>query len=229
MATPGNGLVVPTLGRMEVLDVEKVRVLKLQEQVVNRGDFFLAGGTGLGLHLGHRKSMDLDWFTPKEFDPEKLKDALERLPEAPTQIEQQGKQTLRAFYGDLETSFILYQQVRSTPERFIIAGANIPVADIKLIAAMKAAAVHDRGFKRDFVDIHAICKLPGWSVSKFVEVATKSLPLSTEQVRLSLTYFADAEKQRMPAGCTISWERIKADLGKGVKDSKRNRQQDIDR
>ncbi len=178
---------MPNPVHLEVLDIDKIRVLKLQEQVVKLGEFFLAGGTGLGLRLGHRKSMDLDWFTAKEFDPEKLKNALKRLPEAPTRIEPQGKQTLRAFYGDLETSFILYQQVKGTPERFRIADANVPIAGLELMAAMKAAAVHDRGFKRDFVDIHAICKQPGWSVSRFVDVVTKNLPLSSEQVLLSLT------------------------------------------
>ena len=63
---------MPTPVRLEVLDVDKIRVRKLQEQVVNSGKCFLAGGTGLGLRLGHRKSMDLDWFTAKEFDPDKL-------------------------------------------------------------------------------------------------------------------------------------------------------------
>ncbi len=33
----------------------------------------------------------------------------------------------------------------------------------------------------------------------------------------------------MPLGCTIPWERIKAEISKGVKDSERKRQQKIDR
>ncbi|MBK7852814.1 MAG: nucleotidyl transferase AbiEii/AbiGii toxin family protein [Bacteroidetes bacterium] len=30
--------------------------------------FYLVGGTALALHLGHRISVDLDFFTSKEFD-----------------------------------------------------------------------------------------------------------------------------------------------------------------
>ena len=30
--------------------------------------FNLAGGTSLALYLGHRRSVDLDFFTPKPFD-----------------------------------------------------------------------------------------------------------------------------------------------------------------
>ena len=37
-------------------------------------DFYLAGGTSLSLRLGHRKSVDLDYFINKEIDTLKLKD-----------------------------------------------------------------------------------------------------------------------------------------------------------
>jgi len=30
--------------------------------------FYLARGTALAIHLGHRVSVDLDWFTPHPFD-----------------------------------------------------------------------------------------------------------------------------------------------------------------
>ena len=36
-------------------------------------DFALAGGTSLALQLGHRISIDLDFFTLKEFNSEKRK------------------------------------------------------------------------------------------------------------------------------------------------------------
>jgi hypothetical protein len=78
---------------------------------------------------------------------------------------------VRAYYGTLETSFITYGQVPASPEIMKIAGTEIPVADISIIAAMKAVAFHDRGAKRDFVDIHAICAQPDWSVERFIKHA----------------------------------------------------------
>src|SRR5438552_11894884 len=41
--------------------------------------FYLAGGTALALHLGHRKSADLDLFSADAFDEEMLLGRLKRL------------------------------------------------------------------------------------------------------------------------------------------------------
>jgi hypothetical protein len=199
-----------------VLDPDKTRVIRLQADLVREGNFFLAGGVGLALRLGHRLSADLDWFTPRRFDAGELQRRLEDLAEKPSQILRQGCHTVRAYYGLLETSFISYEQVPAKPEIMKVAGTEIPVADMEIIAAMKAAAVHDRGAKRDFIDIHAICTQPGWSVARFIEHAARMLPFAPEQVARALTYYADAESDPMPAGCTISWQKTKADLSLGV-------------
>ena len=71
---------------------------------MREGPFFLAGGTGIGLRLGHRMSRDIDWFTASSFDANALAARLMELPEKPTEIAQQGPHTLRAHYGELETS-----------------------------------------------------------------------------------------------------------------------------
>jgi Nucleotidyl transferase AbiEii toxin, Type IV TA system len=76
-----------------------------------------------------------------------------------------------------------------------LAGTEIPLADLELMAAMKAAALHDRGAKRDFIDIHAICSQPAWSVPRFIEHAARMLPLEPAQIRLALTYYVDADKE----------------------------------
>ncbi len=34
--------------------------------------FYMGGGTGLALQLGHRRSVDLDFFTNDPFDPSNL-------------------------------------------------------------------------------------------------------------------------------------------------------------
>jgi len=41
--------------------------------------FYLSGGTGLALHLGHRESEDLDFFSQKQFDPVQLQVKLQVL------------------------------------------------------------------------------------------------------------------------------------------------------
>jgi len=213
----------------QVLDKDKKRVIRLQAELVRERGFFLAGGTGLGLRLGHRLSDDLDWFTPTPFEAKGLIARLNSLSEKPTEIVQHGAQTVRAYYGKLETSFITYAQVPASPERVLIDGAEIPIADISILAAMKAAALHDRGARRDFIDVHAIASLPGWSVGRFIDHVRHQLPLQPKQIALSLTYFVDAEKQPMPRGCKVSWTQVKEDLQKGVRDWERKRDRRVER
>lgn len=213
----------------EVLDRDKLRVIRLQADLVREGQFFLAGGTGLGLRLGHRISDDLDWFTPNHFDAKALAARLAALPEKPTETRQDGRYTVRAYYGTLETSFISYEQVPARPESLCIAGMKIPIADIDILAAMKAAVVHDRGAKRDFIDVHGISRLPGWSVGRFIEHGARMLPLEEAQIALALTYFVDADKDPMPRGCKVSWTTVKAGLVKGVREWERKRKRGIER
>jgi hypothetical protein len=42
-------------------------------------DFYLAGGTALALQIGHRLSIDLDFFSGKEFDPKIFIKEIQRL------------------------------------------------------------------------------------------------------------------------------------------------------
>jgi hypothetical protein len=210
----------------KVLDDDKRRIIRLQAEIVRSGGFFLAGGTGLGLRLGHRLSDDLDWFTPRPFSVKELMSKLEELPEKPTLLRQDGHYTLRAYYGTLETSFIRYEQVPAQPEASTVARAKIPIADLDVLAVMKAAVLHDRGARRDFIDVHAISTIPGWSVGRFIDHGARHLPLGPEQIALALTYFADAEKDPMPRGCKVSWAKVKATLTKGIREWQTGRKHD---
>jgi len=52
----------------EILSNKTKEVLIKLKQLPMLGQFFLAGGTGLALQLGHRISYDLDFFTEEKFD-----------------------------------------------------------------------------------------------------------------------------------------------------------------
>lgn len=66
--------------------------------------FSLAGGTALSLLIGHRKSIDLDMFTPDEFNP--------------TQIEEYLQKNY-AFRGDFLEGFSLKGEVNGVKLDFI--------------------------------------------------------------------------------------------------------------
>jgi hypothetical protein len=212
-----------------VLDGDKRRVIALQTEVIEREQFFLAGGTGLGVRLRHRVSRDIDWFTAKPFDATRVAQALGALAEKPTDVTVQGPHTVRAYYGTLETSFIQYTQVSARPEVLTEGKLKIPVADMETLALMKAAALHDRGTQRDFIDVHAICATPGWSVARFIDVATTRLPFSPMQIKLALTYFEDADRQALPIDYSVPWKQVKADLQRGVQKWERSRDRGLGR
>ena len=218
-----------TAVQLQVLDQQKRRVLAAQAEVTRAGEFYLAGGNGLALRLGHRKSRDFDWFTPHRFSPGELVVKLKTLSLKPSSFStKSGAHTVRASYGDLETSFIYYGQSKASPELVSVAKAEIFLADVAQLAAMKAAAVHDRGLRRDFIDIHTICQQPGWSVGRFIEHAARRLPLSPEQVARALTYFADAVDD-MPEGFKTPWKKVQKDLTDGVRAWEKERDQDLGR
>lgn len=205
------------------LPADQERVLLLQSGVARLRGFYLAGGTGLALRLGHRLSADIDWFTAGTFSAPELLADLGSLGEVPTHVNVQDEHTVRAYYGTLETSFIRYAQVLPQPEMLQISGQSVPVADTQLAAAMKAGAIYQRGTKRDFIDVHAITKMPGWSVARFIEVATQKLPLSAAELTRALCYFGDAEREPMPRGCTVEWSVVKREIANGVRVWQRER------
>jgi hypothetical protein len=55
--------------RLEALDESARAVLEAHAAIAHAEGFYPAGGTALALQLGHRRSVDFDWFTDAEFDP----------------------------------------------------------------------------------------------------------------------------------------------------------------
>jgi hypothetical protein len=55
---------------IDILDKKRKEILPRLK--IFSSSFYLAGGTGLALQLGHRDSVDFDFFTSKSFDNVKL-------------------------------------------------------------------------------------------------------------------------------------------------------------
>ena len=56
----------------EVLPPEQQDVLRQLGRVAKDLGYYLGGGTAVAIHLGHRRSVDLDWFTERMDDPLRL-------------------------------------------------------------------------------------------------------------------------------------------------------------
>lgn len=171
-------------------------------------DAYLAGGTAVALHLGHRVSVDFDFFMPKKFVPRSFAEALSRL--GPFQEEQADKGTVLGRFAGVKFSLFHYgYPLLYPPKKYL----SLDIADIRDIAAMKIDAVASRGARRDFIDLYYICraghKLAGildWYDRKYGKLASNLVHLQK-----SLVFFDDAEIDEMPRMLKeTTWKEVKS-------------------
>ncbi|MFZ5366185.1 MAG: nucleotidyl transferase AbiEii/AbiGii toxin family protein [Patescibacteria group bacterium] len=170
-------------------------------------DGYLAGGSALALHLGHRYSLDFDFFTPRSFDAKQLTLKLGKL--GNFKKETIKSDTIVGEFNKVKFSFFYfpYPLVKKLG-RFL----NLQLADPADIGAMKIAAIVDRGTKRDFIDLYFLIKEKYQieEILKFYNKKYQKLSENIYSIIKSLKYFEDAEESEMPRMIKkISWEEIK--------------------
>ena len=187
--------------------------------------FYLAGGTGLALHLGHRFSVDLDFFSPDEdaVGPGQ-RDAMRSLLTDPSlNITYDNDGTFAATWQGVGISFFRLPLYPLVQEPLLV--EEVPVATLAEIGAMKLAAIIDRGTRKDLVDVY--CLLQFVSLEAIFEVAAvkyarvRSFPISAMR---ALAYFADAEALPMPRMLDRTpWSKMKKFLeGQALQVGRRN-------
>lgn len=171
-------------------------------------DTFLAGGSSLALQFGHRISVDFDFFTPSPFESKKIIEKLKKIGKFIFQ-EAAEKNTLLGLFENVKFSLFLYEYpLIFKPIEYL----NIRLAHPKDIAAMKLAAIMDRGTKKDFIDMYFLNK-KGISIEQafqYYDKKYKSLANNLYSLVKSLSYFEDADKLEMPKMIEkVDWEKIK--------------------
>jgi predicted nucleotidyltransferase component of viral defense system len=195
---------------MECLPSKTRKALRFfsTSSIVNR-DWYLAGGTALTLQAGHRRSVDLDFFTSKDsFNESAFERKLLRTKKWQTTLRETG--TLYGEYDGAKMSFIAYPFFHPSLDRFNV--GSVQVLTQEDIAVMKVIAVSQRGRKRDFIDLHWYCTHVE-SLTSLLKRAPKQYPGQEENVPhflKSLVYFEDAESDPMPQMTySVSWNSVK--------------------
>ena len=168
---------------------------------------YLAGGTALCLQIGHRISMDLDFFTPKEFDAKELIRSLERV--GKFKLEKQSWGTILGTLEGIKFSIFVYKYPHLFPFKSIF---GINILDVRDIAAMKIDAISTRGIRRDFIDLYFICRegIPLREILSLYNRKYGTLTSNIIHIQKSLVYFIDAEATPMPKMLKkVDWEDIK--------------------
>ena len=171
-------------------------------------DAYLAGGTAAALQLGHRISVDFDFFTAKEFVPKVFSDGLSKL--GPFSGEQADKGTVSGVFKGVKFSLFTYKYPLIFPA---LNYSALRIADVRDIAAMKIDAIASRGAKRDFVDLYFICGA-GYTLGEILKFYHKKYGAAASangiHIQKSLVFFNDAEPDKMPKMLKeAEWEEIK--------------------
>jgi hypothetical protein len=185
--------------RWEALTAETQAAFRLTSHLRFIRGYYLAGGTGLALHLGHRFSIDLDYFSPEKdsVNPVERSEIREMLFDPSLSITFDKDTTFVANWRGVGLSFFRLDMYPLVQTPFLLEG--VPVATLEEIGAMKLAAIIDRGSRKDMVDLYFL--LQKTSLEELFQVAAiKYAPIHSFAVTAirGMAYFVDAEKQPMP-------------------------------
>lgn len=172
--------------------------------------FYLAGGTGLALQLGHRISLDLDLFSREEplVGTARLSLVSELGRRSKIAIHENKDGTVHLTMGKTSVSLFAY------PYRLLkksLSWKGLAVASFEDIAAMKLSAVVGRGSRKDFIDLYFLSRKIG--LDEALRAAAKKFSDHADfplQALKSLSFFDDAEREPMPRMLDkTSWRTIR--------------------
>jgi hypothetical protein len=170
-------------------------------------DWTLAGGTGLALQIGHRRSEDFDFFRTRPTPIDEMERRLAAL--GSFESLRRSEHDLTALVLGVKLSFFVVSEPFLRPA---LAYRTFHVAASADIALMKLVAVSGRGSRKDFVDLYFILR-EGAPLADYFALLPRKYGegrVNSYHVLKSLTYFADAEQE--PELATIApfrWEECK--------------------
>lgn len=198
-------------------DTKKYLAILVKENILPK-DTYLAGGTAVALHLGHRVSYDLDFFTLKEFKAEGVLKKLKNITDF--KLDRTDCGTILGNFPTVKFSLFYYQYplIENTADYL-----GIKIASLKDLAASKIGAISSRGTKRDFIDLYYILQSSQvGNLSDFLSYYDRRFQnLASQKVHIlkSLEYFDDANKEEDPKMLAddYSWEEVKRVLQEEIK------------
>ena len=120
-------------------------------------EFVLYGGTAIALWLGHRQSVDFDFFGNVPLDPDRLVPAISFL--AGATVTQREPNTFGCTIdrgGPIKLSFFGVPGLPRLAPAVIAPGNGLRVASLLDLAGTKAAVVQVRAEAKDYIDIDAL-------------------------------------------------------------------------
>jgi len=189
----------PFVPRLEILPPAQRKLWN--ELSETPGEFILYGGTALALHLGHRHSVDFDFFGNRAIDVSKIEQEVSFLKGAA--IIQREKNTLSAIVdrgGPVKVSFFGLPNLFRLSPPLVAKDNGLRVASLLDLAGTKASVVQMRAEAKDYIDIDALIT-KGKVDLPFALSAAQRLygPTFNPQITLkALSFFDDGDLRQLP-------------------------------
>ena len=185
--------------RLDVLPPAQLRLWSELSSVPE--DFVLYGGTALALHLGHRTSVDFDFFSRRSLDIDSLQAGIPFLAEA--RVLQREKNTLTAIVDRGEpvmVSFFGVPKLAILTPPHVVEANNMRVASMIDLAGTKASVVQVRAEAKDYLDIDALMRLGNISLPAALSAAQRiyGSSFNPEITLKALSYFDDGNLRELP-------------------------------
>lgn len=187
-------------------------------EVKNYG-FMLFGGTAIALQLGHRQSVDFDFFATERFN-EGVKDFLKKLNESLNAIVLQNQTDTMTFQtsNGVKVSFFGNLDFVKTTNPISTADDTLKIASLSTLLAAKLKVINDRAEWKDYADIANILRSGRTTLdiglNRFGQIWGNEIP--KQQILKSLTYFNDGDLYKLSAedkktleNCVNNYVRLK--------------------
>ncbi len=155
-------------------------------------NFYLAGGTALALQIGHRISVDFDFFSDKDISKDLLVKVKKIFLDKKILVSVNSADELTVFVEDVKITFLKYPF--SALGKFIsYEGLNL--LGVKELAATKAYTIGRRGSFKDYVDLYFIISEGYSSLKEIIKMAEKKYndAFNARLFLEQLVYFKDIE------------------------------------
>lgn len=199
------------MGESPSLAEEQQRALERLSTVKVLDDYYLAGGSAVAYHLGHRRSRDVDLFSIHDgVELDRVASAVAAA-ERDTRVLGRTDVALKLVVCGTPVDVVNYAHPPLEPPMATPFGVR--VAGLLDLATMKLAAITRRGLRRDFWDLHVILQA-GITLATAADAYRRRFGVTAADlyhVMRALTYFTDAERDPLPDGLSAErWRGIRA-------------------
>lgn len=176
---------------------------KMQRLFIHIGEqpfshrFYLAGGTALSLQIGHRRSVDFDFFSETdEVDEKSRNEIIAGISSFPSQVIEDVGGNLLVLVDGIRVGFFGYgYPLVDEPIRC----GNGLLASLRDIGLMKCDALISRGSRKDFYDLFFISR--EIQFEELLQLGEQKYPLFRDfplMVLESMTIFDNADRDVQP-------------------------------